>query len=225
MGHDSWRPLPMDTWDKARIDFTGIKAWPGVNPILTVLYGGCPTPLSPVWETEDKYRGQGRTTRTSADGFSPFHLSSPWGLSGDRGGREMRKSCQRQATQQFQLCISVHLSDPSASFLQCLCLIFLHIPFSAAPSHLGSPSGGSVELGIQSFHLSISRVGFQIALLGRGVWWAVCIPPSNCHKIVKPGWYCQAETQISCTSSDLFAILCGFYLLLGLAKTTKQKLV
>lgn len=118
-----------------------------------MLYGGFPTLLSTVWETEDKYRGQGRTTRTTADGFSSFYLSSPWGLSGDRGGREMRKSCQRQATQQFQLCISVHLSDPSASFLQCLCLIFLHIPFSAAPSHLGSPSRGlwSWEYGPSTF--------------------------------------------------------------------------
>lgn len=41
-------------------------------------------------------------------------------------GGEMRKSCQRQTTEQFQLCISVHLKDLTASFLQRLCLLFLH---------------------------------------------------------------------------------------------------
>lgn len=189
MGHDSWRPLPTDTWDTAPICLTGNKSWPGVNHILTVSLGGCPTPHSPGWETEDEDRGQKGTARTTADGFSSFHLSSPWGLSGDRGGREMRKSCQRQATQQFQLCISVHLND--------LCFFFA-VPLSYFPSHLifcstfsfGRSIRGSVDLRIQSLHLSIARVGFQITLLGRGEWWAVCIPPSSCpacHNIVKPG--------------------------------------
>lgn len=41
-------------------------------------------------------------------------------------GESRRKSCQRQTTQQFQLRILVHLKDLTVSFLQRLCLIFLH---------------------------------------------------------------------------------------------------
>lgn len=143
--------------------------------------------------------------------------------------RQRREGNEEELSKAGNTAVSVvYFSSPQWP----LCFVFA-VPLSYFPSHpilcstfsFGKSIKGSVELGIWSFHLSISRVGFQIALLGRGVWWAVCIPPSNCHKIVKPRWYCQAETQISCTSSDLFAILCGFYLLLGLAKTTKQKLV
>lgn len=61
-----------------------------------MLYGGFPTPLSPVWETEDEYRGQGRTTRTTADGFSSTWAAPGASLETEEGGKWGRAVKGRQ---------------------------------------------------------------------------------------------------------------------------------
>lgn len=75
--------------------------------------------------------------------------SSPSCFSGDG---EKRKSCQRQTTRGFQLCISVHLKDLTALFLQHLCLIFLHM--QVFWSHFSSvePLRSSADLTVYSLY-------------------------------------------------------------------------
>lgn len=73
--------------------------------------------------------------------------TSPSCFSGDG---EKRKSCQRLTAQGFQLCISVHLKDLTALFLQCLCLIFLHMQVFWSTFLSGEPLRSTADLTVYS---------------------------------------------------------------------------
>lgn len=122
-------------WDQGQTPI-----WSPGNKVMSkrMSYPSCSWLGSRGWEV--------RTRGDSQDHSKCFPIqsglsSSPSCLSGDG---EKRKSCQRQTTKWFQLCISVHLKDLAALFLQHLCLIFLHMQASWGTfSRSGEPTPSS----------------------------------------------------------------------------------